>query len=131
MVGRVVVVRRDGDGDVLGLGGNEQALDILDRVVVLDAWSNHTPGDAVRAEEVDLRVGHHKRGARQVELHVARRQGRLGRLGIRVIGGGSGRGACSNGANGGGCGDGATQGIPAAQMIMVIAHSELQIAASV
>ena len=51
-----------------------------------DTFAHDTPGYAVRAEEVDLRVGHDKRKPPGGEHHVGRRQCGFGgrRIGVRL-----------------------------------------------
>ena len=104
-------MRRHRDGETRRLGRLEQALDIGDGVVALDAGADDAPGHAIGAEKVVLRVGDDKGSAAEVELHVAGRQGGLCRGGVGIVlrpraGGGEGGG-------GGGERDRAGQGLTA------------------
>lgn len=86
MVGRIVVVRRDRHRHVGLLGRLEQAPDVGHRAVVLDALADDAPGHAVGAQEVDLRIGHDKRGPLDIEREIGRRQCALGGIGIGAVG---------------------------------------------
>ena len=106
MVGGVVVMRGDRDGHAARLGRLHQALDVVDGAVLFDALADHAPGDAIGAQEIDLRVGHDQRGARVIDDHAAGRQRRLLRVRIgvfrslRVAGDASGGGDDSRGQSG-------------------------------
>ena len=61
VVMRVVVVRRDEDGNATALCSLEELLQVLDGVVLGDVLSDHAPGHTLGAQKVVLRVGHNKR----------------------------------------------------------------------
>ncbi|WP_238547606.1 hypothetical protein [Meridianimarinicoccus roseus] len=61
------------------------------------------PGHAIFRQEIDLRIGHHKRGALLVDGHVHLRQSGIRRIGIGRTGGfRGGTGCVSASGNGGG-----------------------------
>jgi hypothetical protein len=70
MVMRIVVVRRDHDGDSCLLGGLEQANQIWNKSLLRDALADDRPGRAFGAHEVDLGVDDDQRGTPQVEAHA-------------------------------------------------------------
>src|SRR3990167_3848064 len=81
----IVIVRRNGDRDARALGGRKQLADVLDGIVLDDAFSKHAPAHAFGAEEVDLRIDHHQRGPREIKLHAGIGQRRLYR--VCILGG--------------------------------------------
>ena len=99
MVGRIVVVRRDGHGHAGRLCRGKQALDIGHGVVGLDRRADHAPGHAVGAEEIDLGIGDDQRRIGEVHRHGGLGQGRLGRIGVGVV---RQRGACHQDRGSGG-----------------------------
>ena len=66
---RVQVVGRDEHAVVPVLRGLEQPGEVLDGVVLLDAGADQSPGDALLAQDVVLRVDDDQRRVGLVELH--------------------------------------------------------------
>ena len=57
MIVLIIVMRRDEYGHAGLLGNREQIADILDGAVLRDALPDHAPSDAVRRQEIILRIG--------------------------------------------------------------------------
>jgi len=48
----------------------KRGFDVLHGVVGLNTLSHHAPGDALRTQEIVLRIGHHQRGAPWFDAHA-------------------------------------------------------------
>jgi hypothetical protein len=70
-------MRRDGHRDAGLFGGDKKTLDVLNRLELLDAFADDTPGHALLTQKIDLRVGHHEGRPLQIELHGRRRERRF------------------------------------------------------
>ena len=84
VIGGIVVVWRHYHGDAGALGRLEEAQQIWHRIVLLDAFAHGAPGDAFRAQEIDLGIDDHQRHALWIELHALAWHAVTGRLGIRI-----------------------------------------------
>src|SRR5262249_12096175 len=60
----------DEDPETGVLRGPEEALQVLDGVVLLDALADQSPGDARFAQDVVLRIDYDQGGVALVELHL-------------------------------------------------------------
>src|SRR5439155_20572523 len=70
LIGRGEVEGRDEDPETAVPRGPEEALQVLDGVVLLDAIADQPPGDACLAQDVVLRIDDDQGGVALVELHL-------------------------------------------------------------
>ena len=82
MIGRVIVMRRYENRHTLGLGSIEQIADVRDRSQFGYALADNSPRDAIRAQEVDLRIRDHESGISLRYRQVGLRQSRFSRVRI-------------------------------------------------
>ena len=79
-VGRILVVRRDGDSHAAGLSRFEEVREIGDHLVLGDALAEDRPSGTVGAQEVVLGVDYDQRRPGPVEHESRVRQDLLGLL---------------------------------------------------
>ena len=84
VIGGVVIVWRYHHRNTGPLGCLEEAQQIRDRIVLCHAFAHGPPGNAFRAQEIDLGVDDHQRHALWIELHALARHAIAGRLGVRT-----------------------------------------------